>query len=82
MANWSQPLSRSVGYTKPNKGQLLTLRDAAIYILDVEGARARRPQWQHAGKLILAAAEGGDIEAATRQLELALMMDGALDMGR
>ena len=37
---------------------------------------------QHAMKLMLGAAEGGDIEAATKQLELALLIDGALWMER
>jgi hypothetical protein len=33
-------------------------------------------------RLMMDAAEGGDLEAATKQLELALLIDGALWMER
>jgi hypothetical protein len=36
----------------------------------------RRNQWQHAAKLTMEAATGGDVDAATDQLKLALLLDG------
>ena len=43
--------------------------------------KLRRPQeWQHAARLVIAAAEGGNVASAIRQLQFALMMAGKLDL--
>ena len=77
---WQRKLSRPVGHIKPKRGELITLADARSYILGLKGGRGGREYWQGTIKLLLEAADGGDIEQATRQLELALLMDGALLM--
>ena len=61
---------------------LHTLGDASTMILDdISADRQRRPEWQHAAKLLMAAAESGsgdNVEAATKQIELALLLNGLL----
>ena len=49
-------------------------------MLDLRGGREKREYWQHAVRALMEAADGGNVEQATRQLEMALMMDGALVM--
>jgi hypothetical protein len=75
--SWIRALAHPVPYTKPKRGELRTLADARAYALKRDPATSDRA-WQHAMKLMLEAAEGGDIEAVTKQLELALLIDGAL----
>ena len=75
--SWQKKLPRPVGHSKPKRGELVTLADARGYILDL-GDRGGREYWQGTIKLLMEAADGGDIEAATKQLEMALMLDGAL----
>jgi hypothetical protein len=72
---------RSGPYTKPKRGELRTLADARAYILKRKPGTTDRA-WQHAMNLMIEAAEEGDAEAVTKQLELALadrrgIMDGA-----
>lgn len=56
---------------------MLTLHDTRAYILELEPpANARH--WQHAMELLLDAAKGGDVEALTKQIELAMMLEGRL----
>jgi hypothetical protein len=79
--SWRASLSRPVPYLKPRPGRLLTLHDARAYMIAL-GDRAQRQHWQHAIKLTIEAAEGrGDMDAVTQQLGLAMLLDGALDMG-
>jgi hypothetical protein len=78
--SWQKKLSRPVGHSKPKRGELLTLADARSYMLDFTGGREKREYWQCAIKLLVEAADNGDVEEATNQLELALMMDGVLVM--
>ena len=52
---------------------LRTLADAYAYILTLSELEQADPRWQSvAGKLVLAR-ESGDIEAVTKQIELALL---------
>ena len=62
------------------KAPITTLAEARECILRLaEGYQALR-KWQHAAKLILAAAEGGDVAEATTQLQFALLVAGKLDL--
>ena len=77
--SWQCSLARRVPYTKPKRGELRTLADARAYALKRDPGTTDQA-WQHAMKLMMEAAEGGDIDAVTKQLELALLIDGALDL--
>jgi hypothetical protein len=76
--DWSRRLPRSIGYTKPNRGTIVTLHDARAYMLAIKGGRERREYWQRVAALLMEAAKGGDLEALASQIERALIMDGAL----
>ncbi len=78
---WQRKLAHPVPYTKPKRGELRTLADARAYALKRNPDVTDRA-WQHAMKLMIEAAADGDVEAVTRQLELALLIDGALWMER
>jgi hypothetical protein len=78
MANWrgwSAKLSRPI---ELNDGtRFRTLADVRDFILEQPEHIQERSFWQQAAELLVnAAEEGGDIEAATRQTELALFFDG------
>jgi hypothetical protein len=76
--NWSRLLPHPIGYTKPRRGTIETLHDARTYMLALKGGRERRQHWQYATRLLMEAADGGGVEAAAAQIELALVIDGAL----
>lgn len=60
-----------------------TLADARAYMIALDKKRpglTKRQHWQAAALLLLTAAKKGSIEAATKQLTFALLMDGLLDM--
>jgi hypothetical protein len=59
-------------------GVLRTVGDAHAYIMELPRKRALRAHWQHAGRLMLQQASAA---ALTRQVHLALFMDGKLDAG-
>ena len=80
--SWSHKLARPIGVAKPKPRTLNTLADARAYMLSIKDGRERREYWQHAAKLVLEAADGGSVEAVTRQLMTALLLDGTLDMDR
>jgi hypothetical protein len=67
-------------YPLPTKdgGVLRTVGDAHAYIMELPRKRALRAHWQHAGRLMLQQASAA---ALTRQVHLALFMDGKLDAG-
>jgi hypothetical protein len=77
---WSRKLSR-VLYTVDGEA-LNTLSDARAYAVALPENYSRRNHWQHAAKLMLEAADGGDIQAASKQVELALVLDMRLDVVR
>jgi hypothetical protein len=56
-------------------GTLRTVLDARTYMLELSQDREHRAQWQRAWELLLAAA---DVEAFSRQVELALFYDAKL----
>ena len=76
---WIRKLSEPVKVIG-RKAPIATLAEARAFILKLPPARQASNEWQHAAKLMLAAAEGGDIAAATRQLQFVLLMAGKLDM--
>jgi hypothetical protein len=75
--NWQRRLPRTIGYTKPTRGTIVTLH-AREYMLAIDGGREKREYWQRAAELLMAAADRGDLDALALQIEMALMMDGAL----
>jgi hypothetical protein len=78
---WSSPLAHPVPVRNATK-ILRTLHDARAYVLANKETGGRN-SWQHCAKLLLAAAESGkrsDIAAATKQLELALLLEGKLKL--
>ena len=72
-------LSRKLTRPLPTKdgGTLRTVLDARAYMLRLSKDRERSAQWQRAAQLLLAKA---DVGAVSRQLELALLYDGKLDV--
>jgi hypothetical protein len=78
MANWrgwsaklSRPIELRTGTT------FRTLADVRDFIREQPEHIRERSFWQHAAQQLINAAEGvGDIEAATRQVELALFFEG------
>lgn len=79
MPSWSRKLSDPVKVIG-RKAPVATLAEARAFILKLPAAHQAQNEWQHAAKLLIAAAEGGDVPAATVQLQFALLMAGKLDM--
>ena len=71
-----------IGIAKPKPRTLNTLADARRYMLALKEGRERRDYWQSAAKLLLEAAEGGSAEGVTKQITLALLIDGTLSLKR
>jgi hypothetical protein len=67
-------------YPLPTKdgGVLRTVGDAHAYIMALPKKRALHAHWQHASRLMLQQASAA---ALTRQVHLALFMDGKLNAG-
>ena len=67
-------------YPLPTKdgGVLRTIGDARAYMLALPKKREQRAHWQHAHRLLLQQASAA---ALTRQVQVALFMDGKLDAG-
>jgi hypothetical protein len=67
-------------YPLPTKdgGVLRTIGDARAYMLALPKKREQRAHWQHASRLLL---QEAGAPALTRQVHLALFMDGKLDAG-
>jgi hypothetical protein len=80
MANWRKKLAYIV-YARDGT-ELKTLRDASEYALGLPDGEQLRPEWQHAAALLIAAAAGGDVEAATHQVKAALFLNAKLDVKR
>jgi hypothetical protein len=58
-------------------GTLRTILDARVYMLRLSKARERSAQWQRVAQLLL---EHADVAALSRQVELALVYDGKIDV--
>jgi hypothetical protein len=78
VADWRRKLSRSLQIREGPT--LFTLADARAFILDLPAADQCRNSVQRAAEMILAAADAGDVGAATKQLELALFTAGKLKL--
>jgi hypothetical protein len=67
-------------YPLPTKdgGVLRTIGDARAYMLALPKKCEQRAHWQHACRLLLQQASAA---ALTRQVQVALFMDGKLDAG-
>jgi hypothetical protein len=67
-------------YPLPTKdgGVLRTIGDVHAYIMALPKKRGLRAHWQHACRLLLQHASAA---ALTRQVQVALCMDGKLDSG-
>jgi hypothetical protein len=76
-AYFSKKLTRPLA-TKDG-GTLRTVLDARAYMLRLPTNRERSAQWQRAAQLVLAKA---DVGAFSRQIELALLYDGKLDVSK
>jgi hypothetical protein len=59
-------------------GVLRTIGNARAYMLALPKKREQRSHWQHACRLLL---QEAGVAALTRQVRLALFMDGKLDAG-
>jgi hypothetical protein len=77
---WNRTLTKPLR-TK-NGRTLVTLSDARAYVGELPLAHQVCATWQQAARLMGEAVEGGDIRAATEQLERALFKDGRLDLSR
>lgn len=76
--DWSRRLSQEI-VAKSGK-RLNMLADARAFMLTIKDGRELRQHWQNGAALLMKAAEGGDVKAATDQIILALLLDGALDL--
>jgi hypothetical protein len=67
-------------YPLPTKdgGVLRTIGDVRAYMLALPKNRELRAHWQHASRLFM---EEASVAAVTRQVQLALFIDGRLDVG-
>lgn len=76
---WSTPLTREL---RTIDGKVLrTLKDAATFATSIKDPQySTRPTWQAAAARLMEAAEGGDVEKATTQVETALFWDMRLKL--
>jgi hypothetical protein len=78
---WSAGLTRSVALK--DGSTLRTLADARAFILREPQQIQERQTWQQAAQLLMEGAEDGrGIEVATKQVELALFLEGRLALRR
>ena len=79
--HWDKRLAEVIRPTGGPIAELVTLRDAARFVTELESWRQARPHWVYAGELVLRAGESGkaaDIEEATIQMRRALRVEGWL----
>ena len=74
-ARLSKPLTLRDGRT------LRTLRDARDFVLRLPERDLERNAWQSAAGLLIAAANGGNIEAATKQVAAVLFLKAMVRLG-
>jgi hypothetical protein len=75
---WSRKLSNTL-HTVDGK-TLQTLSDARAYAVALPATSGAQKHWQRAAELMLAAAESGDVSAASAQIEKALFLEMRLDV--
>ena len=73
---WSAKLSRPIQLKDGT--QLQTLADVRGFISGQPEHIQERTFWRYATQLLIDAADGGDIEAVTNEVELALFLSGDL----
>ena len=74
---WSAKLARPIGVKDGTK--LNSLANVRDFILEQPDYIQERQSWQRAAELLIEAAEdGSQIEAATKQVELALVIEARL----
>ncbi len=79
--SWSRNLSAPI--TLDNGRIFTTLRDAANFVLALPDLHRNNPHWQFAMEAMMKAAENdADLEAAERQLDLALRAEGVFERVR
>jgi hypothetical protein len=77
--HWNRKLSRVLRTTE--EMELRTLAEAATYATNPDTLPLYYPtrnEWQHAARLMMEAANGGDVEAATQAIENALFLTARL----
>jgi hypothetical protein len=57
---------------------LKTLDDARAFAIGLDSGYSTRQHWQRAAELLMQASATGKVRLATRQVKLALMLDGML----
>jgi hypothetical protein len=78
---WSAPLARPV--VVKDGPTLRTLHDVRAFMLSLPEATQLQQSWQKAAELLLAASDhAGVSEALTRQIELALFIEGKLVLSK
>jgi hypothetical protein len=78
VADWRRKLSAPLQVCEGPR--LRTLADARAWILKLPPDVQEYTAWQAAARKMLEAADGGDIDAASLQLELALFTAGMLKL--
>jgi hypothetical protein len=73
---WARKLARPL--TGRNGERIVTLAQARRYIVGLSEPHQQRHPWQTATRLLMRAAEGGDVWMATGQIEIALAHDAKL----
>ena len=71
--DWLRPLPEPVELEDGT--QLVTLRDAATYVLGLPPERKDRRSWRIAATAMMAAARGGDLREVVVSIKLALILD-------
>lgn len=79
MANWNRALPSPL-HTKDGR-TIATLADGRDLALSLPEEEQGRQAWQRAARLMLEAADGGDIGAAALQLETALFLSYRMRLG-
>lgn len=76
--SWRTALKHEVR-TRDGK-KFRTLADVRAYVLKLPEGRSERQYWQHLAALLLEACRTGETYEVRRQLMLALLHDGTLDV--
>jgi hypothetical protein len=74
--DWRRKLPRPIVVRGGDTLRLLS--DCRSYAIDLDRDEAARAPWRHAAELMLAAAQGGDLEDVVRQFERILIHQNKL----
>lgn len=78
MPTWSRKLSQPIRTT--DGLELRTLSEVRAFMLALPESLSVRNSWQHAARLLMVAADGGDIDALAEQVRLALLLELRLEV--